>query len=149
AIAHGLDVTLATIAPRAGDLGHVEVAMPSPEACGSAALPPGLTRAERLEWQGGLRAALSGCAQVYLAGLAAESILSELFESAVVLPPEHDPDYRGAHAYVAVWRERFGVRTPVRDLVRDLWVETKRLLRKGWDTVENLAQALLQNTTLK
>src|SRR6476469_7963720 len=77
AIANGLDVTMATIAPRRGDLGHVEIEMPSPEVCEAISPPAGLTRAGRRAWVRAWRAAMVSCAQVYMAGLAAESMLSD------------------------------------------------------------------------
>jgi hypothetical protein len=144
AIANGLNVTLATIAPRKGDLGHVEIEMPSPEVCEAISPPAGLTRSGRRAWIRGWRAAMFGCAQVYLAGLAAESMLSE--ELAI---PTNDPDWVGARQYIATFCRRFGIRAAVGDLFEDAWRATKRLLRQGWKTVETLAEALLHNTTLK
>jgi hypothetical protein len=144
AIANGLDVTLATIAPRKGDLGHVEIEMPSPEVCEGVSLPAGLTRAERRAWIRGWRAAMLGCAQVYLAGLAAESMLHERLAI-----PTDDPDYVGARQYIAAFCERFGMRSQVAELFDELWKATQRLLRRGWKTVERVARALLTHTTLK
>jgi hypothetical protein len=144
AIAHGLDVTMATIAPRKGDLGHVEIEMPSPEVCVGISLPAGLSRTERRAWINGWRAAMLGCAQVYLAGLAAESMLSE-----GLAIPSDDPDYVGARQYIAAFCHRFGMRGQIGELFDDLWEATKRLLRQGWETVEKVARALLTHTTLK
>src|SRR3954468_14796873 len=84
AMANGLDVTMATIAPRRGDLGHVEIKMPSPEVCEAISPPRGLTRAARRAWLRAWRAAMVSCAQVYMAGLAAESMLSD--DLAVSIP---------------------------------------------------------------
>src|SRR3954452_13657361 len=64
AIANGLNVTMATIAPRRGDLGHVEIEMPSPEVCEGISPPAGLTPAARRAWTRAWRAAMVSCAQV-------------------------------------------------------------------------------------